>query len=322
MPHRAFSFPFTAWLTLVLASSSVSSLAGCTRAERPSAPRTKTPPSLGSSRVPASASGPEPSAVALCTALHELPTRRRAECCAEAPVPLYFDECVRLLSSAVRAERLRIDRRQVEACAASVDAETRGCDWVAPTLGAAPAACSGAVSGLVAAGGRCTSSLECSGELHCAGQGATSPGVCRPPEPTGAACGAAVDSLATYLGARSVEARKPACIGSCALAEHRCAEKPAAGAACSASIDCASDQACTNGRCAARVVEAETTRAARVNCMTDLDCPAGGCVTASGGTRSCGKKCSRDLTALRSALPAQTPSRALSFPTKRERPAP
>jgi hypothetical protein len=183
-----------------------------------------------------------------------------------------------------------------------VEAATRGCDWVAPALGAAPLECAEAVSGLVPAGGRCTSSLECSGALHCAGQGASTPGVCEPPQPLGAGCGTSVDSLATYLSLRAVERRKPACDAFCALTTHRCEPKPAEGAPCRASVNCAPEQTCTRGRCEAlEHPERATLSRPGDTCTTDLDCAAGGCVTESDGTRRCAKKCSSDLASLAGA---------------------
>lgn len=242
--------------------------------------------------------------MALCSALHELPTRRRAECCAEPPVAVYFDECVRLLSSAVRARTVSIDGSKVTQCAARVAETTGGCEWVAPTLAAPPVECDGAVRGLVDEGGRCTSSLECRGALHCRGQGATTPGVCKAPEPVGGACGTSVDSLATYLGVRALEERKPQCGDFCDLTTHRCAAKPAVGAACNASVNCAFDQACRNRRC--ELLE-DTPRDRRSPpggaCVTDLDCRAGGCVTNAAGERLCAKKCSNELASLARRTP-------------------
>lgn len=321
MQRSALSRPSTAFTCLLFASFfGTGAAVGCARSERRLG-GARSAGVVASSRATAT-SAPDASAVLLCTALHELPARRRAECCAEAPVSLYFDECVRLLSSAVRAGRLRIDGREVATCAASVDTATRGCDWVAPTLAAAPTACAGATTGLVTAGGRCASSLECAGALHCAGQGATTPGVCRPPEPAGAACGASVDALATYLGVRGLEARKPACAGFCALAEHRCEEKPAEGAPCRVSVNCDADQICANGRCVPRAHGVEERGAVAATCATDLDCAAGGCVAGADGARTCGRKCSRELTVLRPGVPENTPARALALPAKGKRPAP
>jgi hypothetical protein len=235
---------------------SVSGLSACSRSKR--GPDTRAGAKLASN---ASSRGAEDDAKALCTALHELPSRRRAECCSEPPVSLYFDQCVRLLSNAVRARTVSVDASKVALCAARVAETTRGCDWVAPTLAVAPAECDGALSGLVGEGGRCTSSLECRGALHCAGQGATTPGVCRAPQAAGAACGSSVDSLATYLGVRALEERKPLCDEFCDLTAHRCEAKPAPGAPCNASVNCAPDQACKNGRCETIALAARKERA-------------------------------------------------------------
>lgn len=276
---------------LVLVAVVALGLAACSRFKRtgPTKPAA-TKLAVGGARTP------ESSAVALCTALHEQSSRRRAECCAEPPVSVYFDECVRLASSAVRARTLSIDGAKVSLCAARVAETTRGCDWVAPALAAAPSECAGAVTGLVEAGGRCTSSLECRGALHCAGQGATTPGVCRAPQAAGSGCGTSVDSLATYLGVRALEAQKPPCRDFCDLQTHRCAPTPAQGASCRASVHCASNQACRNGRCETLERAARDARALPGEaCNTDLDCTAGGCVAGADGKKSCAKKCSTDF---------------------------
>ena len=218
---------FVTAAALVGAASTLGGVSACSR----------TKPGLskhGAARAAAAFKTPEASAVALCSAIHDLPQARRATCCAEAPRPLYYDECVRLLSSAVRAGHIEVDAAKLSDCRARVDAETRGCDWISPTLGAAPAECTAAVSGKLAAGERCSSSLECAGDMHCAGQGATSPGTCKPPQLLGAGCGAAVDSLATYLAVRGLEATKPDCADFCSLPSHRCEPVPVAGTACQA----------------------------------------------------------------------------------------
>jgi hypothetical protein len=273
---------------LVLVALGALGLAACSRSKRPAETRPATAKIASSAKT-------EASAVALCSALHELPSRRRAECCGEPPVIVYFDECVRLLSNAVRARSLRIESANVALCGAKVAEKTRGCDWVAPALATSPPECARAVTGLVGEGGRCSSSLECEGALHCRGQGATTPGVCRGPEAAGGGCGTSVDSLATYLGVRALEEQKPQCENFCDLTSHRCAPKPAPGAPCLASVHCASDQACSDGHCA----PLESARLARAlpgeSCTTDLDCGAGGCVEVAGGKKTCAKKCTSDF---------------------------
>ena len=274
---------------------SVSGLAACSRSK--SGPEARKG-DAGLARA-SGARATDAEAVALCSALHELPSRRRAECCSEAPLSVYYDECVRLLSSSVRARTVSIDGAKVASCARRVDESTRGCDWVAPTMTAVPAECEGAVSGLVDEGGRCRSSLECSGALHCVGQGATTAGACRAPQAVGSACGTSVDPLATYLSVRGIEERKPACDEFCDLKTHRCEPKPKEGASCSASINCAKDQACRSGRCESRESASRVARAVPgEDCVTDFDCEAGGCVTNAAGERHCAKKCSNDLASL------------------------
>jgi hypothetical protein len=120
---------------------------------------------------------------------------------------------------------------------------------------------------------------------------------------------------------RRLEAQKPACTGFCALTEHRCAQKPPEGTPCRASTDCASDQTCANAHCVARAAETPAPVAGAATCTTDLDCSAGGCVATADGTRACGKKCSRELSALAGTFPVDAP-RALALPTKSQRPAP
>jgi hypothetical protein len=282
-------------VTVALLGAGGSLLLAGACAKRPlSGERARTKPAASAVRSPAA----EASALALCSALHELPSRRRAECCAEPAVSVFLEQCVRILSAAVRAGTVSIESSGAARCAARVDESTRGCGWVAPTAAAAPAECVAAVRGLVDEGGRCTSSLECRDALHCAGQGATSPGVCRAAQAVGSGCGASVDSLATYLGARALDATKPHCSDFCDLVTHRCAPKPALGTPCRASVNCANDQSCKSGRCEASDA---TPRLARSrpgeSCSTDLDCAAGGCVT-DDGERRCAKKCAMDSSSL------------------------
>ncbi|HEY3493203.1 MAG TPA: hypothetical protein VGK73_00900 [Polyangiaceae bacterium] len=263
--------------------------------------------------------GAEPEAVRLCAALHELPTRRRAECCAAPAVTLFHDECVRHLSAALRARTVAVDGAGVTRCAEAASRALGGCDWVAPALAASPPECRGLVTGRLAEGAACRSSLECAENLHCEGQGATSPGTCRAPRGLGAGCGVGADPLATYVAERGLEERKPACEGMCSLVTHRCEPTPAPLSACRASVNCAPEQVCTGGRCEPRAPGSEGTACgftacargfrcvsgrctARAlpgeACTTDLDCALGGCVSAADGAGRCGTKCTPSFGAL------------------------
>lgn len=266
--------------------------------------------------------------MALCSALHDTPAKRRAACCTEAPATLLYDECVRHVSVALRAGTLAIDRARLARCKARVAAELDGCDWVAPTFARLPSECDDLLTGRVPSGGACRSSLECEGALHCEGQGSQlsegppkpgSAGVCRPPAPLGARCGVGVDPLSTYVAQRAIERRKPACLDHCSLVTHRCEARPAVGAECRASAQCAADQRCRERRCEAQPSLGEGARCAEGRCAeglqcvrglctarsaaggacrTDLDCAEGGCVASPDGSRRCGMKCSASLDAL------------------------
>ena len=274
-------------------------------------------PAARSSSAPSAA--PEPEALALCSALHEAPAKRHALCCGGAPATLLNDECVRHVSTALRAGTIAIDHARVERCRARIATELSGCDWVAPTLPRLPEACADLVIGRVSSGGACHSSLECEANLHCAGQSTGKAGVCRSPEPLGAGCGVGVDPLATYTGERALEQKKPACLDHCSLVTHRCEARPAIGAACRASAQCAAGQRCREGQCEATPPLGEGQRCdegrcvgglrcvrglctarsvAGDACQTDLDCAEGGCATGPDGARRCGMKCAASLEAL------------------------
>ena len=297
--------PKRSWLGLTLLLVGACRPAGCSRNEERSVRRAQP---IASARAGVLA---EPEATKLCAALHELPARRRAECCASTPVTLLYDECVRHLSAAIRARSVTIDAASVQRCAAAVSSGVAGCDWVAPTLGAAPSECHGVVRGRLEEGHACRSSLECAGNLHCEGQGATSTGTCRPPRALGAGCGVGADPLATYVSERGLEGQKPSCADACSLVTHRCEARPEPFSACRASVNCAPDQTCDGGRCEPRAPGTEgsacgscaegfhcvsggcTAREpAGGACKTDLECAVGGCVLGADGAGRCGMKCS------------------------------
>jgi hypothetical protein len=277
-------------------------------------------PLAGCSRKPApqqlAADKTQPLAEKLCSALHRVPTERRARCCGEAPITALYDECVRHLSGALARRSVSLDESRVERCAAAVASSVASCDWVAPTLPAAPPECRGVVSGNVASAGSCYSSLECAGNLHCEGQSASKPGTCRAPAALGATCGIGVDPLATYVAERGLEREKPACQAFCSLITHRCEPEPALADPCLASANCAPGQRCVAGRCALAEHAAATRRQPGDDCRTDLDCSAGGCVSDASGRRTCQMKCRASLDALAAArsapalaLPAANSSR-------------
>jgi hypothetical protein len=268
----------------------------------------------GGDRTALADSAPVAEAVALCSALHAAPARRRAECCGGSSPPLLYDECVRHLSDSLRAGSALVDPRAIARCEAAIKKQVAGCDWVSPTLAAPPQECRGVIVGLVPAGKSCRSSLECEGALHCEGQGASSPGVCRPPQPRGAMCGVGVDPLATYVSERNVEHRKPSCSDRCSLVTHRCEARPEPGAPCRASVNCAANQRCRAGRCELSATGAEETSAQPgETCESDLDCAVGGCSVSEDGRATCGMKCSSAL----GSLTMRSDSKALPLTTEK-----
>lgn len=216
-------------------------------------------------------SAPDARAVSYCATLHHAYELQRAQCCGEAPVPLFESQCVLHVSDALRRGALDVDAARLQRCRSAIGQEVQGCAWVTPHRPAAPASCVEALVGQVALGGSCRSSFECSGNAHCVGHSAVESGVCQAPAPTSATCGAGVDVLATYVRAGDWEQTHPPCVGSCSLDTHRCVE--------------------TTNRLAAE----PRLSADGVSCERDADCARGGCVAAAEGTRVCGMKCTADL---------------------------
>src|SRR5690242_5432063 len=91
---------FATAVALLGSASALAGVSACSRAK---------PAKERSTRQASTLKGPQASAVALCSAIHALPEARRAACCEEAPRSFYYDECVRLLSSAVRDGHVEID---------------------------------------------------------------------------------------------------------------------------------------------------------------------------------------------------------------------
>ena len=263
---------------------------------------------------------PHPVATRLCETLHAAPARRKAECCGGEPTPFLAAECARVLGSTLHAKTAELDEAAALRCAAAMTDTLQGCDWVTPSPPTAPEACQGLLKGKLAMGSVCRSSLECEGQLHCAGVSPTKTGVCTPPGAKGAGCGTHVDVLATYLFDRGIAASHPFCTDFCSLVTHKCEREPAIGSACVASVNCAPSQTCLNGRCSAahlggpgeacgaascanglRCVDKMCAPLASAGeaCSSDTDCAVGGCVQGADGRSTCGAKCTASLDALR-----------------------
>jgi hypothetical protein len=207
----------------------------------------------------------------LCRAMHELPRKRRAECCKTTVGVLLTGECERNLAGAIAGGGVAIEEERVAACEQGIEAMHAECDWIGPWPALMPSACLGIVRGTRKAGEECRSSLECGGGLRCVGVGPTDPGICGEPPPPGALCGTAVDTLAVYLRQDDVDRRHPACAdGFCDRA--RCVAYAGDGASCKASVQCRSGR-CVEGKCAAEGIAA----CSGGECAAGLRCISGTC---------------------------------------------
>ena len=234
---------------------------------------------------PPAVAAPEPLAARLCDALHAVPEARRGACCGIAkPARGLADECARVLSDTLRANRARLDSAAVERCERESAAAFAGCDWVSPLAPAAPAACRGLVTGLVEAGAACDSSLECRPGLACRGTSAATR-VCSPPGAPGTACGGPGELLATYVKELR-PANHPECEGYCL--QGRCAAAVAVGGGCLSTLQCAAGSHCAAGRCVAGANAALGAPCGGSACGDGAICLAGTCVARKRTGESCG----------------------------------
>ncbi|GAC1351748.1 MAG: hypothetical protein NVSMB1_07790 [Polyangiales bacterium] len=252
----------------------------------------------------------DPIAQEFCAVLHDLRETRRAACCEQKVGLVLTAECVRMLSAALSAKALTLDRDDVKRCETAMAKSLSGCDWVGPFPPGPPAECQGILHGALKARAICRSTLECEGNLHCRGAGPTQAGWCMPPNPDGAGCGSGVDALAGYALQNQTGVTHPECSGVCDM--HRCAAAKNVGSVCKVSVECRTGLSCAGGICAAvapakvgqpcpahvceggaRCLQGKCVarKAAGEACDSDFDCT-GGCVRApSSKSGTCGKRC-------------------------------
>ena len=259
---------------------------------------------------PTQAGAPSPLARRFCEALHELPARRRAECCRTPPGLLLTSECVRMLSVALTTNTVKLEASAVEACSQALEQTHQGCDWVGPEALPPPAACLGILQGTLSTGARCRSSLECAEGLRCHGVGPTDTGVCGPPASTEQFCALSVDALATYTRQDTLDQQHPECQGHCD--KRQCADNLTVGGKCVFEAQCGPGNHCSAGTCAqgelarlgdpcasggcepgARCIQGVCVapKPAGAACERDVEC-LGGCVPSDGGPKGrCGPRC-------------------------------
>jgi hypothetical protein len=228
-----------------------------------------------------------PPVAALCRALHQLPVERKAACCHTSAGAHFASECARVLSLALEAGTVQL--QGVEACVKSLEAQHDGCGWVGPNEAPLPATCSALITGNLAPGAKCRSSLECKQGTRCAGAGATATGVCAPPGREGLACELSVDVLASYT-----RQRLPAhleCAGFCQ--RHRCEPVLLDGGVCTLDAQCPTGQRC-GGTCVEGTAGAEGEKCVPGGCAEPLRCVAGTCAR----LKAEGEPCASDLECL------------------------
>jgi hypothetical protein len=269
-----------------------------------SEPRGKSAAPARSARADAGRSGAED----VCELLHTLPALRKAKCCGSVPSRFLYDECVRSLGQALASNAVTLDQAAVGRCRASLTERYSGCDWVTPGQPLPGPECRRLVLGRLELGASCDSSLECRRGLHCDGAAAGQRGTCAAPVALGVSCGSSVDALGAYLLDTELEREHPRCRDFCSRITHRCEPSPRVGATCAVSSQCAPDQRCESGICAAGAVARRGAGPGQA-CQTDFDCEIGGCLPRE---NVCGGVCRVSLDALEST--AHAPVLGLSRP--------
>jgi hypothetical protein len=231
---------------------------------------------------------PDPRAQKLCEAIHEVPARRKAECCKGAPGMRLTSECTRILSFALRAKSVTLEPADVDRCVDAVAKATEGCDWVTPLAPRPPAACDGIIKGVVQEGSVCRASIECVDGLRCLGSGPTEPGRCRKPLGRGGPCSHSIDTLAAYTGQVRSDARHPECAGFCA--KRWCADALPLGGACLSSDECGAGRHCIDKKCAEGPLPAVGQPCKSGLCAEGARCAQGTCAPLG----AAGEACERD----------------------------
>lgn len=237
----------------------------------------------------------DPRAQQLCGALHRLSGKRTAECCGGAPSELLYKQCLRVVDRALSTKSIALEASAVSACAVAMERELQGCDWVRPGLPLPPKECRGLIVGQRKRGESCSSSLECSGSLHCARRRSGRGQVCLPPAGNRAPCGGSADSMAAVLMDRDADRLHPECRGMCSRLTHQCRDIPELGSLCGAHVQCGEGRSCVERKCQLGAPEPLQRLATGEECETDLDCRVGGCTRSPSGTRVCGKRCAADV---------------------------
>lgn len=227
----------------------------------------------------------QPLAQRFCEALHDLPLKRKAECCGAEPGFSITSECVRTLSFAIQEKSVTIDPADIDRCVEALNKTYEGCAWVGPNPRSIPDACRGIIKGAVPNGGVCRSSLDCAVGMHCQGAGPTHLGACAPPLETRFACELSIDTLAAHTRQDNVEAQHPECTGYCT--RHRCLDAAPLGGACKVSPECGPRRTCVSGKCSDAPLPVAGEPCPGGGCAGDARCLKGMCITPRGEGEEC-----------------------------------
>jgi hypothetical protein len=228
---------------------------------------------------------PQPLAQRFCEALHELPVKRKAECCGGTPGFSITSECVRTLSFALQERSVTLDPADVDRCVEALNKTYEGCDWIGPNPQYVPDACRGIIKGAVPADGVCRSSLDCAVGMHCHGAGPTHLGKCAPPQTTRFPSDLSIDTHAAHTRQDDAEAQHPECAGFCM--RHLCVDAVKVGGDCKVSPECGAGHTCVNGKCSDAPLPAVGQSCPAGACAGDARCVKGQCVKPKGEGEAC-----------------------------------
>lgn len=232
---------------------------------------------------------PSPLVVRACQALHDVPEKRRADCCKIEPTLVLTSECVRMLGVAVESGAIELAEDDVAACETAQAAQHSDCAHVGPWPLQAAGPCQRLLRGTLTAGARCRSSLECVDGLRCRGVGPTEAGTCATPGATGEPCGGRVDTLATMTRQLGVDAAHPECREACG--RRRCEPVRVLGATCELPSQCGRAARCERGRCVAGAAIPAGGACSGAGCAPGTRCIAGTCAL----PKPLGADCATDM---------------------------
>ena len=210
----------------------------------------------------------------LCALLHTMPAKRKSECCGHA-APDLAEACKSALTQPMLRGEIAISGGDLSACTAQIDSSLAGCDWVSPLTPVPPKVCLGLITGNLAAGATCTTSLACAADHYCQGMRAGATGRCVATAKPGNACETINDSLA-ILTAEQDQPTHRTCAGLCLRGQ--CLAVNSEGGQCASNAFCESGLNCLGGICSSQSLASEGAACdLSESCRAGFICSAGLC---------------------------------------------